>query len=84
MKWSPANGLVNRETNQPISKDPDEIAKTLIGPNASRADMDSVETINKAKKQDLIIMIWLRMRKIIFKNRDYLCQSQKEYLKESI
>ena len=50
MKWSPANGLVNRETNEPISKDPDEIAKTLIGPNASRADMDSVETINKAIK----------------------------------
>ena len=50
MKWSPSNGLVDRETNQSISKDPEDIAKKLIGPNATRQDMDSVETINKAIK----------------------------------
>lgn len=48
MKWSYKNGLVDRDTNEIITKDPAEIAKKLIGGNA--ADMDSVETIVKKIK----------------------------------
>lgn len=48
LKWSPYKGLVNRETNELISNDLDEIAKQLIGPNATAKDMGSVEAIAKA------------------------------------
>ena len=51
-KWSPTNGLVDRITNEPVTKIPDEVAKTLLGPNATAADMTSVETINKKIKVD--------------------------------
>ena len=48
MKWSPKFGLVNRETNELISNDPQEIAKTLV--NGTVQDLTSVETIvNKIK-----------------------------------
>lgn len=48
MKWSYKNGLVDRETNQTISKNPAEIAQKLLGGTAQ--DMASVETIlNKIK-----------------------------------
>jgi len=48
MKWSYKNGLMDRETNEIISKNPAEIAEKLIGGTA--ADMNSVETIiNKIK-----------------------------------
>ena len=50
MQWSPTKGLVNRETKEVITTDPEEIAKKLIGPNANRQDLDSVESINKAIK----------------------------------
>jgi len=43
MKWSYKLGLVDRETNEPITKDPNEIAKRLIGGTAK--DLSSVETI---------------------------------------
>ena len=43
MKWSYKNGLVNRDTNEVISQDPAEIARTLIG--GSPEDLASVETI---------------------------------------
>ena len=46
MKFSSGAGLANRETGELISKDPDEIAKKLLGPAANRHTMDSVETIN--------------------------------------
>ena len=46
MKWSPTQGLVDRESNQPISKDPDEIADKLLGPGANKNTLDSVESIN--------------------------------------
>ena len=48
MKWSPYIGLVNRETNELITNDVDEIAKQLLGPNAKGADLGSVESIVKA------------------------------------
>lgn len=48
MKWSPYKGLVSRETNELVSNDLDEIARRLIGPNASAKDMGSVEAIAKA------------------------------------
>lgn len=48
MKWSPKFGLVNRETNEVISNNPQEIAKTLV--NGTVQDLASVETIvNKIK-----------------------------------
>ena len=50
MMWSPTKGLVDRETKQVITTDPNEIAVKLIGQGASRANLDSVETIHKAIK----------------------------------
>lgn len=43
MKWSYKNGLVDRETNNIISKDPETIAKLLF--NGSVSDLQSVESI---------------------------------------
>ena len=48
MKWSPYKGLVNRETNELISSDLDDIAKRLLGPNARGQDLGSVESILSA------------------------------------
>lgn len=48
MKWSYKNGLINRETNEVISTNPQEIAKVLI--NGTPADLESVETIIKKIK----------------------------------
>ena len=48
MKWSYKNGLVDRETNEIISKDPAEIAEKLIG--GAVADLSSVESIVKKIK----------------------------------
>jgi len=48
MKWSYKNGLMDRETNQIITKTPEEIAEKLIGGTA--ADMSSVESIVKKIK----------------------------------
>ena len=50
MKWSPKDGLINRETNDVISKNPDQIAEILLGKGANRADLDSVESINAKLK----------------------------------
>ena len=44
-KWSPYRGLVSRETNELVSNDLDNIAKQLIGPNATAKDLGSVESI---------------------------------------
>ena len=43
MKWSYKNGLMDRETNEVITKDPSEIAQKLF--NGTAADLASVETI---------------------------------------
>jgi len=48
MKWSYKNGLMDRKTNEIISKNPDEIAEKLIGGTA--ADLSSVESIVKKIK----------------------------------
>lgn len=45
MKWSANNGLIDRETNQVITKDPNQIAKTLLGQTATPSTIDSVEGI---------------------------------------
>lgn len=44
-KWSFQNGLVNRETNEIVTRDPNEIAKKLLGQMASAKDLGSVESI---------------------------------------
>jgi len=44
MKWSYLNGLVNRNTNEVISQDPEQIASTLL-PGASVNNFASVESI---------------------------------------
>jgi hypothetical protein len=43
MKWSYKNGLMDRTTNEVITQDPNEIARTLF--NGVPADLVSVETI---------------------------------------
>lgn len=43
MKWSYKNGLIDRETNEVITQDANEIAKLLVGGTAK--DLESVETI---------------------------------------
>lgn len=45
MKWSAFKGLLNRADDSIVSTDIDEIAKILIGPNASAKDLGSVEAI---------------------------------------
>lgn len=47
-KWSPYKGLVDRNTDELVSNNLDEVAKMLIGPNAKAADLGSVESIVKA------------------------------------
>lgn len=47
-KWSPYKGLVDRETNELVSSNLDEIAKILLNPNAKGSDLGSVESIVKA------------------------------------
>jgi hypothetical protein len=45
MKWSFQNGLMNRETNEVITKDPNEIAKKLLGQTATPKDLADPEAI---------------------------------------
>lgn len=45
LKWSFQNGLMNRETNEIITKDPNEIAKKLLGQMTTAKDLESVEKI---------------------------------------
>lgn len=51
MKWSPYKGLVDRETNELVSNDLDDIAKRLLGTNATGKDLGSVEAIVKANPE---------------------------------
>jgi hypothetical protein len=48
MKWSYKNGLMDRETNEIITKNPAEIAEKLI--NGTTTDLSSVESIVKKIK----------------------------------
>lgn len=50
LKWSPKFGLVNRDTNEVISQDPDEIANALLGTGHKGKELATVETIIKAIK----------------------------------
>lgn len=45
MKWSFQNGLTSRDTGELISKDPNEIAKKLLGQMTSAKDLATVESI---------------------------------------
>ena len=45
MKWSFQNGLVNRETNEVITKDPNEISKKLLGQTATPKDLNDPEAV---------------------------------------
>jgi hypothetical protein len=45
MKWSFQNGLVNKETNEVITRDPNEIAKKLLGQTATPKDLADPEAI---------------------------------------
>jgi hypothetical protein len=45
MKWSPKSGLIDRATDEVISTDPDDIARTLLGGQANRGSITSVEKI---------------------------------------
>jgi hypothetical protein len=49
MKWSYKNGLVDRDSNEIITKNPQEIAQNLI--NGNTADLSSVESIIKKIKE---------------------------------
>jgi len=46
-RWSHNYGLLNRESNQPVSKDPDRIAQLLLGVDHTAKDLTSVESIHK-------------------------------------
>lgn len=46
--WSAFKGLVDAQTKEVISRDMDQIAKMIIGPNASARDLGSVESIMAA------------------------------------
>jgi hypothetical protein len=50
MKFSPKHGLLDRATNDLITKDADEIAVRLLGQGHAPKDLTSVETIIKAIK----------------------------------
>lgn len=45
-KWSHKSGLLNRDTNEVVSKNPDQIAELLLGKGAKAQDLDSVESIH--------------------------------------
>ena len=45
-KWSHKAGLLNRDTNEPVSKDPAKIAELLLGKGATANDLNTVETIH--------------------------------------
>lgn len=51
LKWSYKAGLTNRETGDLVSRDPDGIAKALLGDAASAADLEDVDSILTAIKQ---------------------------------
>jgi hypothetical protein len=45
-KWSHKAGLLDRETNEVITKDPNKIAELLLGKGATANDLNTVETIH--------------------------------------
>jgi hypothetical protein len=51
LQYSPDRGLVDRDTNQVIAINKNDIAKILLGPNATARDMSSMTGIRKALAQ---------------------------------
>jgi hypothetical protein len=51
MMMSPYKGLVDRTTKELITANKDEIAKTIIGPTATAADMGNPQRVLAALKQ---------------------------------
>ncbi len=51
-KYSWQKGLIKRSTSELISKNPDEIAKVLLGKSFGKNDLDSIETIVAALKKN--------------------------------
>jgi len=47
-----ANGMFLRTTNQLVSQDPDEVARIILGPKATRQDLSTVESIYAALAKD--------------------------------
>lgn len=47
-KWSNKGGLMNRQTDKTITKDPNKIAKILLGKEKKEEDLQSVESILKS------------------------------------
>ena len=45
-KWSFKSGLMDRETNEIITKEPNKIAELLLGKGATAKDLSTVETIH--------------------------------------
>lgn len=50
LQYSPDRGLVDRETNEVVAINKNEIAKILLGPNATAKDMSSISGIRDALK----------------------------------
>ena len=61
-----ANGMFSRATNQLVSQDPDYVAKAILGPKATRADLGNVESIYSFLTRD--------------KDRDAKLKDFREYL----
>lgn len=51
-KMTQTHGMLRRDNNEPVSKDPDVIAQMLLHPSATRDDITSVEKILAALKND--------------------------------
>lgn len=45
MKWSPNTGLLDRATNELITDDPNQIAKTLLGQTATAKDVSTFKAV---------------------------------------
>lgn len=52
LKWSATAGLLTRDSGKLLSKNPDEIAEMLLGKGRDRKDLESVETLLDALKDD--------------------------------
>jgi hypothetical protein len=47
-----SNGMFSRATNDLVSQDPDVVARYILGPQATRKDLDTVESIYAALAKD--------------------------------
>ena len=52
LQYSPDRGLVDRETNQVVAINKNDIAKILLGPQATARDMSSISGIRDSLKND--------------------------------